>query len=91
MSVKTEEVDVRYCDICNERETRMQGISQCRRCRRDVCPNHWHLVGGDYISTDQGRWYANLCTDCRTEFKERLAPILAEFRPPEPAPAESRG
>jgi len=68
----------------------MHRISQCRRCKRDVCPSHIHLVAVEYLETDPPKWYAHLCDLCRTHMSVQIAPILKEFAPPEPAPVETR-
>lgn len=82
MSVKTEQVDVKYCDICGERESPMHRMYQCERCRKDVCPSHHHTIGGDHISVQgRRRWYLRVCPGCRDDFTARIDPILREFRP----------
>ena len=76
MSVKLEQVEVRYCDICGQKEDRDHSILRCWKCGKDICPQHHHLV---YIEGSIKKMLTYLCTPDRDEMEDKLRALFQDF------------
>lgn len=76
MSVKVEEVEVKYCDICGQKEDNMHSILRCWKCGKDVCPQHHHLV-----LTEGGvqKMHTYLCDPDRDDIEDKLRALFKDF------------
>lgn len=70
---KLEQVEVKYCDICGERESEARSIYLCWKCGRDVCDWHHHLVSVEG-GIEKCRTY--LCDTCRDELEQKLSQLF---------------
>ena len=77
MSRKEETVEVKYCDICGAKETRMDSISTCWGCGKEVCPQHHHLVQVEGYGAKE---HTYLCDSCREDAGIGLKGIIEQFR-----------
>jgi hypothetical protein len=73
MSVRTEEVRVRYCDKCKIRNSKSLPISQCKKCNGDFCSEDIH---GITIVGFPNRLNSYLCTQCRKELADQIRSIF---------------
>ena len=71
---KTEEVEIKYCDICGQREDTLHNISRCWACGKEVCSQHYHLV-----STENKRRHIYLCENCDQEMGNKLDALFEQF------------
>lgn len=76
MSVKREEVDVRYCDICGLKVDSGSEF-KCWKCGRDCCGQHTHLV---HVEGGVQKMVTYLCDDDREEMQSRLRALFQEFK-----------
>ena len=75
MSVKLEEMEVHYCDICGRKETTTDRTMKCWKCGRDCCNQHIHLVN----TVSGARMHTYLCDDDREEMVSTLRALFQDF------------
>jgi len=77
MGSNVEQVEVRFCDICGEKETLHHSMSYCWKCGKDCCNRHIHLI---LVEGSIEKAFTYLCDPDRDEMKKLLAALFAEFR-----------
>jgi len=77
MGSNLEQVEVRFCDICGEKETLHHSMSHCWKCGKDCCERHSHLV---HVEGEAGKFLTYLCDPDRDEMKKKLEALFDEFR-----------
>jgi len=82
MTRKLEETEVKYCDICGQKEDFAHSISTCWKCGKDVCPQHHSLV---HLEGGINKMFTYLCTPDRDEMEAELETIFARYSEKRPS------
>ena len=76
MGSNIESVEVRFCDICGQKNDDTHHIMKCWRCGKDCCDQHFHLV---HVQGAAGKFITYLCDPDRDEMKDKLQALFQDF------------
>ena len=75
MGSNFEKVEVKFCDICGEKETLHHSMHLCWKCGKDCCDRHIHLVTVEGVE----RMHTYLCDPDRAEFHDKVKSLFQDF------------
>jgi hypothetical protein len=76
MGSNIEAIEVRFCDICGQKEDREHSIMKSWKSGTDCCPQHFHLVK---LEGSIERMITYLSTPERDEMQDKLRALFQDF------------